>query len=188
MEFKELLEKRRAVRDFEDKEVTTELLKELVTDSLIAPNASNKQPWKFVIVNNKDMMKRISDSSKATMIEGIEKNPDSPMKGYLKVLKNEDFNVFYNAPSLICIIGKIKGATVGMDSALAAAYMMLSAADKGLGTCWVAQGAEVRDSQLLEELGIPEGYRIVAPIIVGYPKTIPPMPERKPANILKIVE
>ncbi|MBT4090019.1 MAG: nitroreductase [Deltaproteobacteria bacterium] len=187
MEFRELLKQRRAVRDFEDKTVATDILKEMVEDAILAPNASHKQPWKFVIVNNKDMMKRISDDSKNTIIAGIEKNPDSPMKGYLAVLKDENFNVFYNSPALICVVSKIKGPLNAVDCALAASYLMFSATSRGLGTCWVAQGAEVRDENLLKELGIPEGYRIYAPIIVGYPKTIPPAPERKPVDILQVI-
>jgi len=140
-----------------------------------------------VIVNNKEMMKRISDASKKTIVAGIEKDPDSPMKGYLEVLKDENFNVFYNAPALICVVNKIKGAYSGIDCALAAGYLMFSATAKGLGTCWVAQGAEVREEGLRKELGIADGYKIYAPIIVGYPKAIPPAPERKPVDILKII-
>lgn len=187
MDFKELLEKRRSVRDFEDKAVSLDLIKELIADSIKAPNASNLQSWKFIVVNNREMMKRISDASKKTIIAGIEKDPNSPMKGYLEILKNESFNVFYNAPCLVAVVGRLKGATIATDCALAAAYFMLSAANKGLGTCFVAQGAEARDPELLQEIGLPEGYRIWAPIILGYPKNIPPMPDRQEPQILKII-
>ncbi len=187
MEFNELLEKRRSVREFEDKEVSIDLIKEIINDSIKAPNASHRQPWSFIVVNNKDMMKRISDASKKTLIAGIEKDPNSPMKGYAEVLKDENFNVFYNAQCLVGIIGRIKGATISYDCALLAGYFMLSAAARGLGTTWIAQGAEVRDPELLEEIGIPEGYKMHAPIILGYPKVIPPMPERKEPKILKII-
>jgi nitroreductase len=187
MDFKELLEKRRAVRDYEDREVPLELIKNLISDSIKAPNASNAQPWKFIIVNDKAVMKRISDDSKKTLIAGIEKDPNSPMKGYLEVLKNENFNVFYNAPCLVAVVARAKGATVATDCGLLAAYLMFAAAERGLGTCFVAQGAEVRDPELVQEIGLPEGYRIWAPIILGYPKTIPPTPERKEPVLLKII-
>ena len=77
--------------------------------------------------------------------------------------------------------------TIAMDCALAGSYLMLSATAKGLATCWVALGAEIRDPALLNELGMTEGYRIYAPIVVGYPKAIPDMPERKEADIIKII-
>jgi len=187
MDFNQLLEKRRSVRDFEDKTVPLEIIREIIDDSIKAPNASHKQPWSFIIVNNKEMMKRISDDSKKTLIQGIEKDPNSPMKSYAEILKDKNFNVFYNAPCMVGIVGKIKSPTIAYDCALAACYFMLSAASKGLGTCWVAQGAEARDPELLKEIGLPEGHKIHAPIILGYPKSIPPMPERKEPNILKII-
>jgi nitroreductase len=187
MDFKELLEKRRAVRDFEDKAVSLDVIKGLIQESIKAPNASNRQPWKFIVVNNKAMMKKISDASKKVIIAGIEKDPNSPMKGYLEILKKEDFNVFYNAPCVVIIVAPLKGATIAQDCGLLAAYFMLSAASKGLGTCWIAQGAEARDPELLAELGLPDGYRMWAPIILGYPKMIPPMPDRKEPDILKII-
>lgn len=187
MDFNQLLDKRRSVRDFEDKAVPLEIIREIINDSIKAPNASHKQPWSFIIVNNKEMMKRISDASKKTLIEGIEKDPDSPMKSYAEILKDKNFNVFYNAPCMVGIVGKIKSPTIAYDCALAACYFMLSAASQGLGTCWVAQGAEARDPELLKEIGLPEGHKIHAPIILGYPKSIPPMPERKEPNTLKII-
>jgi len=187
MDFTELLEKRRAVRDFEDKAVPLNVIKAIIQESIKAPNAGNRQPWKFIVVNNKAMMKKISDASKKVIIAGIEKDHNSPMKGYLEVLKKEDFNAFYNAPCVVIIVGPIKGATIAQDCGLLAAYFMLSAASRGLGTCWIAQGAEARDPKLLQEIGLPDGYRMWAPIILGYPKSIPPMPERKAPDILKII-
>ena len=109
------------------------------------------------------------------------------MKVYEAMLRNEEYNVFYNAPCLVYIVGPAKAATLVPDCALLAAYFMLSAATRGLGTCWVAQGGFIRDPEVLKELGLPEGYQLVAPIILGYPKNIPPMPERKEPNILKII-
>jgi nitroreductase len=76
---------------------------------------------------------------------------------------------------------------IAMDCALAGSYLMLSATAKGLATCWIGLGAEIRDSAQLNELGMPEGYRIYAPIVVGYPKAIPDMPERKEADIIRII-
>ena len=73
------------------------------------------------------------------------------------------------------------------DVGLLAAYFMFAASSRGLGTCWVALGAEVRDPEVLKEIGLPEGQRIIAPIVLGYPKRIPPMPERRKPNILKVL-
>jgi len=188
MDFSELLEKRRSIRDFEDKKVPLDLIKDIIDDAIKAPNAANMQLWRFIIVNNKDYMKKISDTCKAATLEDIEKNPNSPMKGYEATLRKEEHNVFYNAPAVVYIVGTAKSGTTPVDCALFAAYFMLSAASKGLGTCWVAQGSTMKDPEILSEIGLPENYRIIAPIILGYPKSIPPMPERKEPKILKVIE
>jgi nitroreductase len=64
---------------------------------------------------------------------------------YRPVLENADFNVFYNAPCLVYIAGPRDIRSIQVDCALAAAYFMLSAADRGLGTCWVDLGSVIRD-------------------------------------------
>lgn len=74
-----------------------------------------------------------------------------------------------------------------MDCALAAAYFMLSAAEKGLGSCWVGLGSNIKDPELLSSLGMTEEYQIVAPIIIGYPKNIPEIPERAVPQILEVI-
>lgn len=65
---------------------------------------------------------------------------------------------------------------------------MMSAASKGLGTCWVNFGTEIHAPELINELGIPDNSTIVAPIILGYPTKISVAPKRKDPEILKIIE
>jgi nitroreductase len=79
-----------------------------------------------------------------------------------------------------------RSATV--DCALAASYFMLSAADRGLGTCWIDLGAAIKDPVLKKDIGLSEDYHIVATLALGYPVRIPGTPPRNEPNILKIVE
>ena len=79
-DFFELLKKRRCIREFEDKDVSLEIVNEVIKESCMAPSSANGQPWRFIIVNNKDMIKRLSDESKKNILSYIEKNPDSPSK------------------------------------------------------------------------------------------------------------
>ena len=187
MDFFELLDKRRSVRDFEDKEVPQDLIEEMINDVIKAPNAGNMQLWRFVVVNNREFMKKISDANKKGFIADLDTNPKSPWKGYEAQFRNEDFNIFYNAPALLYIVGTAKMQTIVEDCTLAGAYFMLSAAARGLGTCWVVQGKFIEDKEILAELGIPENYKIVAPIIFGYPKEVPSMPPRKDPKFLKVI-
>lgn len=187
MTFFDLLKKRRAIRDFEDKEVPLSVVNSILQDSTLAPSASNNQPCRFVVVQCRKTIKALSDESKANLLRD---NADGKIKlnsDYVPVLQNEQFNVFYNASCLIYIVGSVSVTSLEIDAALAASYIMFSAADKGLGTCWVALGANIRDPKLRAELGIPDNCRIVAPIILGYPKAVPAASERHSPDVLRVI-
>ena len=186
-EFSQLLSERRSIRKYTDEKLDVELVRELIKESTLAPNSGNRQPWRFSIVNDMDLMRRISDESKKNILAELAENPDSSRKQYEGGLKNPDFNVFYDAPCLVFIFGDKTHRSIYVDCALAASYFMLAAADRGLGTCWVALGGEIRDPELLEIVGISEADAVVAPIILGRPAAIPKAPVRKAAEIVKMI-
>lgn len=188
MDFRELILKRRSVREFDGKAVRAELVREIIADSIQAPNARNAQPWAFVVVSNSTMITKLSDESKKNILWDMGDNPSSPYVMYKPILENADFNVFYNAPCVVYIAGPRDIRSIQVDCALAAAYFMLSAADRGLGTCWVDLGSVIRDPLLRNEIGLPKDHVIVASIAMGYPVRIPGTPPRSEPRILKIVE
>ena len=186
-DFSELLKTRRSIRQFEDKEVPLETVREIIKECCLAPSAANRQPWKFIIVQNRDFIKQISDESKKNILAFIEQHPDSPSKRYEAAMRNPNFNVFYDAPSLVFIVGSTETANLYVDCTLAASYFMFGASARGLGTCWVGLGTSILDPELLDRMGMPENHKIVAPIILGHPKGIPEIPERMEPDIIKII-
>ncbi|MCI5146378.1 MAG: hypothetical protein D3923_12825 [Candidatus Electrothrix sp. AR3] len=102
------------------------------------------------------------------------------------MLQNESFNVFYNAPCLVMILGPSHLKNLFVDCALAAGYFMMVASSRGLGTCWVNLGTEIHDPEMIRDLAIPDNCTIVAPIILGYPETIPPVPKRNEPKISRL--
>lgn len=187
MTYEELLKNRRSIRKYTDDPVSLELVHEIIKESTFAPNAGNEQPWKFIVVNNKKMIEKISDESKKNILARILANPEDYAKKYQGMLKKESFNVFYNAPCLVLILGVSSLKNLYVDCALAAGYLMMAATSRGLGTCWVNFGTEIHDPVMKNELGIPDKYTIVAPISLGYPERIPPAPKRNEPEILKVV-
>jgi len=185
-DFFELLKTRRSIRDFQERGVTLDLVQEIIKDTCMAPSSGNGQPWKFIIVKNREMIRKLSDESKKNFVALIEKDPSSPLKKYEAGLRSKEFNVFYNAPCLVYIVGANEARSLWIDCALAACYFMFSAAARGLGTCWVNLGSEISNPNIRREIGLPDSCRIVAPMILGYAKSIPSPSERKP-DILKIV-
>ena len=186
-DFSELLNKRRSIRDYEDRAVSLDLIKEIIRDSCFAPSSGDGQPWRFIIVNDKEWIKKLSDESKRNILSYIELNPDTPVKEYESTLRDKHFNVFYNAPCLVYIGGSEKVRSLQVDCALAACYFMFSAAAKSLGTCWIGLGTSIQDPKVREQVGMPKDYRIVAPIVAGYPRNIPERPDNREGKVLKVV-
>ena len=187
MDFKTLLTNRRSIRDFRNEEVPLSIIKEIIQDTCLAPTAQNNQPCKFIIVQNRDYIRKLSTESKRNLLSDLEQNPGSTIKTYETYLRDDNFNVFYNAPCLVYVIGPDEVHSLDVDCALTVAYFMFSATSKGLGTCWIGLGAHIRDRKIMDELGMPEGCQIVAPIIVGYPVSVPPASERHSPDILKVI-
>jgi nitroreductase len=186
MQFSDVLSKRRSIRKYLDKPVEMDLLKEIIHESTLAPSAGNEQSWKFIIVYHAPVLHRISEECKKTLLARIANNPNDYAKKYEHMLQNPSFNIFYNAPCLVMILGESHVKNLLFDCTLAASYFMMSAAAKGLGTCWINFARDLTNPALLEQIGVPENHTIVAPIIIGYPATVPSLPTRKAATILKI--
>jgi nitroreductase len=187
MRFSEVLLKRRSIRKYLDKPVDLDLLKDIIHESMLAPSAGNEQPWKFIIVQNPHILRKISEACKEILLTSITANPNDYAKKYEHMLQNDSFNIFYNAPSLVLILGERQVKNLFFDCTLAASYFMMAAAAKGLGTCWINCANELTNPALMEQIGIPENHTIVAPIIIGYPAIVPSHPKRKTATILKLI-
>ena len=188
MNLSELFVKRRSIRSFQKKAVPKELIEGIINDSILAPNAGNEQPWKFIAVTNQELINRISLESKKNMLNRIASNPDDYAKKYEKMLQKQAFHIFYHAPAVIFLLGETGLKNLYVDCALAASYLMMSATSRGLGTCWVNFGTEIHDPEMRRELGIPDHHSIVAPIALGYPVKIPGIPHRKEPKVLRIIE
>jgi len=186
MTFSDVILKRRSIRKYLEKPVEINFLQDIIQESTLAPSAGNEQPWKFIIVQNPDLLHKISEECKKNLLGRIASNPNDYAKKYERMLQKENFSIFYNAPCLILILGESHVKNLLYDCTLAAGYLMLSVAAKGLGTCWINFAKEIKSQSLLDQIGIPENHTIVAPMIIGYPAIEPSPPKRKAPIILNI--
>jgi len=86
-------------------------------------------------------------------------------------MENKEFNIFYGAPCLVLIYGNPVSPSHVNDCTLAAQNIMLAAYEKGLGSCWVGFAMQTGNApELKQKLGVPEKYRLVAPLLLGYPR------------------
>ncbi|MCD6168032.1 MAG: nitroreductase family protein [Caldisericia bacterium] len=159
MILKEVVE-RYSVRKYLDKDVEEEKLREVLEAGRLAPSACNYQPWKFIVVRDKEIRKKIAEPTT-----------------WAKFIAE--------APVLIVACKVRDGFLMGgwydsaiLDIGIALDHMTLQATHLGLGTCWIGDFNEKLVKELLE---IPENVRVVALLTLGYPREKKiPKKKRKP--------
>lgn len=175
---------RRSVRHFTDEIVDSELLTSLLNAAVQAPSAMKEEPCAFSIIQDQGLMNRISKVTKDSILKAKIDN-DSFSKHAIEIIKQKDFQIFYNANTLVIICSKFPGKFVEADCWLAAENLMLAAYAHGLGSCVIGFAIDTLNTpEWKTELNIPEEVKVIAPIILGKPSTITPKIIRKPAKIL----
>ncbi len=184
MDIKEAIYTRRSIRAYQDKPVEKALIEQCIDAAVQAPTAMNGQPWAFAVIQDKTMLKELSDETKAFLLGMMDKMP--AMERYRENLENPDYSVFYNAPALVIICSKPdSGPAPVIDSALAAENLMLMARSLGLGSCWIGfSGMYLGTDDARRKYGIPEGYGVQAPIVLGYPDSEFSRMDRNPTEII----
>jgi len=182
----EIIKTRRCVREYKEDVVSDGDIQFLIDCARYAPTGFNMQPWSFLVIKNKDVLHKLSESGKKSMIPILEpmKNTSKKASDFLIFLKTKGTNMFYGAPVLVIILGNKNSPMVDFDCAMAAQNMMLAAHSKGIGSCWIGGLLPaLMDEKLLKELEAPNGYKAVAPLIFGYPKGRTEMPEKNEPDV-----
>ncbi|HML31703.1 nitroreductase family protein [Sporomusa sphaeroides] len=183
MELLEAINSRRSVRSYTSAQVDKATIEKLLDAAVQAPSAMNSQPWAYAVIQNAALLKEYSDRTKQLLLASLDKFPQ--LNKYKAAFENPDFNIFYNAHSLVIIFAKPGSPNGTVDCCLAAQNFMLAAHSQNLGTCWIGFAQRFLSlAEIKEELGVPAEYEAVAPIIVGYPEVKPPAVPKKAPEIL----
>jgi nitroreductase len=182
VEILDAIYRRRAVRDYTTQVVARETLDRLIDAAVQAPSAVNRQPWIFTVVQDQDLLDRISKNAKALMLATVP--PGDTGEHFRTLLNDPAYQIFYHAPALIVISAESDERWAVEDCSLAAENLMLAACAMGLGTCWIgfAEGY-LQSLEGKRVVQLDPAVRPVAPIIVGHPKTLPPPVPRKAARV-----
>lgn len=183
MTVREAIFTRRAMRAFEPRMVDEAMLRGLLEAAVHAPSAMNHQPWLFAIVQDREQLRRYSDRAKQLVLEQAATDPK--VRHYETMLRDPEYNIFYDAGTLVVIAVREPGPFAQADGWLAAQNLMLAACSVGLGTCCIGFALAMLDTpDVRGELAIPPGAVVVAPIIVGWPRAKPaPVPRREPTIV-----
>ncbi len=168
-----LLKHRKSVRDFLDRPVEREKIMMCLQAARIAPSASNSQPWKFIVVDDRQLKDKLCKAA----FSGI-----------------YSFNSFCKTAPVIVVIVSEKSkflARVGgmfrgtqyylIDIGIAGEHLVLQAEDLGLGTCWMGWFDEGAVKSILD---VPEEKKIDVLIALGYydRQTVSPEHDREPMD------
>ncbi len=210
-DLEELIKTRRSIRKFQDKPVPDELILKAIELATWAPNGGNYQPWRFLIITNKDLISQIADAVKAKT-ELMASWPEAGQFGEIVSRWRRTSDFFRQAPVCVAIlmskyssiadqILKARGDKDPLATEITSyrqlgnstlqsiaafvAYLLLILHYLGLGACWMAGPLQAK-KEIEEILHIPPGWNFVNLIPVGWPAETPRIPERKP--IMEVVE
>ena len=182
----DVINHRRSVRDYAPEKPDAATLNRLLAAAVRAPTAMHGEPWAFLIVQDSAVLKRLSDCAKLELSHEAQHLPEGQASHARALIAEPDFNIFYNAGTLIVICAQNTGPFVTADCWLAAQNLLLAACAEGLGTCVIGFAlAALNTAEVKHELGIPPEMTAVAPIIVGVPQGETPTTSRKAPRILR---
>lgn len=182
MELLDAIRNRRAVRQYTDAPIERATIEHLIDAAILAPSAMNLQPWAFAALMNRKRIGEYAARIKSWLLANFSQTSLDPSLRH--TIEQESYNIFHDAPALVLLLAKSSQLQACEDCCLAAQNLMLAAREEGLGTCCIGLARPwLNLPSTKQELGLPEQYEVVVPIIVGHPKAWPESHERHPAEI-----
>ncbi len=162
MEFNKQIRDRISVRKFESRSVADELIKEILETARWAPSGLNNQPWKFIIVKNKEIKTKLAQQTHYSKI--IESAPIC-----IAVFYDKDIGYNYVKDVQAC------GAAIQ--------NMLLAIHNLGLGGVWLGEILN-RRQEVEKILKVPDSFELMAVVAFGYPAQKETSRSRKPLSEL----
>ena len=153
----DLLKHRKSIRDFSDRPVERKKIMMCLEAARLAPSACNSQPWKFIVVDDRQLKDKLGDAA----FRGI-----YSMNSFCKMAPVMVVVVSEKSKFLAGIGGMFRGTKYYLiDIGVAIEHFVLQAEDLGLGTCWIGWFNERAVKSVLE---IPHRKKIDILIALGY--------------------
>ena len=158
MDVMQAIKERRSIRKYQDRPVEEKVLTEILEAARLAPSANNRQDWRFVAVKDREQIDKLVSATGQSfigtapiVIAGVALNPERVMR---------------------CEV-----PAYAVDVAIAMTNITLAATANGLGTCWIGSFDQAEVKRILK---IPEEYKVVQLMPLGYPDEKPEVRSRKP--------
>ena len=153
MDVFEAIKTRRSIRKYRQEPIPNEKLESIFEAASLAPSAANRQPWRFVVVQDADRKKALAEAA-----------------------NNQTF--LRDAAAIVAALGDpdVSARWFEKDPMIALEHMALAATALGYGTCWIGAFDEDAVKRLLK---IPVKMKIVALLPIGIPDETPTSRPRK---------
>ncbi|HPJ22025.1 MAG TPA: nitroreductase family protein [Clostridia bacterium] len=159
MEFAKLAAMRQSTRKFEDRPVERELLEKCIEAARLAPSACNAQPWKYIIVDDPELVKELASLTYNNIVK-FNKFTDNAAAFAVVVLEPGTF-----ASHAGSFFTNLDYAFI--DMGISVENFCLQATELGIGTCILGWS---RQKEIKKLLDIPRNKRVGVLIAIGYEK------------------
>lgn len=180
------IKQRRSARNYRKEPVPDDAVNTIIEAGMYAPNGSGdiERNIHFAVIQNKAVLREINMLAKDAAGQ-------SDMSWLRELGSSSDFDCLYNAPVLIIISYNEKAVCGVYDCSAATQNMLLAAESLGLGSCWLYFPLQAFESgskdALLTKLHIPEGFKPVTSLVIGYRENGEKnIPERKARNVFYV--
>lgn len=160
-----VIKNRRSHRKYRPEQIGEAELHAIIETAIYAPSGMNQQKWHFTVIQNKDILNKMVSRAR----ENLRKSDNEFMA---KRAEDPEFNLYYNAPTVVVITVDEKAPFTEIDCGAAAENIAVAAESFNIGSCLIAMSGFIFQGdgieELKKELGIPAGYRHVISIALGY--------------------
>lgn len=178
------ISQRRSIRKYTSEPISEADLKDLLEAAMLAPSASNLQPWYFLVIQSKDKMNELK-TLMATAARNLMPYWQKRFANYPNVVTETEEFVRFLGDAPVCILAFLYKPDYELHlpaiQSVAAAIenLLLAATDKGLGSCWLTAPLSGGVDEEIHRAFAPDKGELVAMITLGHSAQNPKMPRRK---------
>jgi nitroreductase len=154
----EAIRRRYSCRAYQDRPVEQDNLDSVFEAARLAPSAKNLQDWRFVVVTDKQIRRRLAEAANNQMFL-------------------ENAGAIIVACSNSSDVMRCGQPTAPIDVAISLEHIALQATELGLATCWIGS---FYPEKVREILGIPADIAVIELMALGYPADQPKEAKREP--------
>lgn len=170
------LRSRRSIRVYRDEALDQATLQELIEVARYAPSGHNRQPLHWLVISDREELKRLGGIVVDWMRFTIEDQPAVAAMLHLKeavqLWEGGYDMVLRNAPHIVVTHAPKQEYSAPAASTIALSYLDLAASARGLGACWAGYFMRVAQvwPAMAEALDLPEGHICFGAMMLGRPR------------------